>query len=39
VAGDDHGFAFLDQFKEARELAFGLMHVDLHGDSLVHLLS
>jgi len=30
VTGDGNRLAFLDQFKQAREMAFGLMYINLH---------
>ena len=39
VTGDDDGFAFLDQFQEPGELSFSLVYIDLHGTSLVYLVS
>ena len=36
VASDDHGLAFFHQLEQAGDLAFRLVHVDLHEFRLVH---
>jgi hypothetical protein len=39
VARNHHGFTFLYQFEEARELRLSFVDVNLHAFSLVHLSS